>query len=329
MKWNFLFGIIAGIEQIAAQLRDIVAAVDDTQIMAKILVSLLPSSLQYLLAAWDSTPQELKTLSSLTKRLVKEELSQARTKNNKPENDNQGAFVSQQSGSDEKLNNSGGPCPPQHAYPARGYSGQRGSQRGRGQVRSRGGRSGYYYPYGNRNPGQQTSTQPKDNNQPTQVTCYYCGQVGHFKRQCVDWKRDMGNRRNWNHADNQHQSYSYKSSADFMERRPVDWFADSGATQHMTDQRDLLINFVPVGPEQWNVSGIGGTSLPVIGQGDVIISSIVDGKLLEGILTGKFFFVVLHAYSILFLCRTDEGSSFGSRIRCEFILNWDSYRYWD
>jgi hypothetical protein len=96
----------------------------------------------------------------------------------------------------------------------------------------------------------------------------------------------MGNRRNWNHADNQHQSYSYKSSADFMERRPVDWFTDSGATQHMTDQRDLLINFVPVGLEQWNVSGIGGTSLPVIGKGDVIISSIVDGKLLEGLIRG-------------------------------------------
>jgi hypothetical protein len=54
----------------------------------------------------------------------------------------------------------------------------------------------------------------------------------------------------------------------------------------MTDQRDLLINFVPVGLEQWNVSGIGGTSLPVIGKGDVIISSIVDGKLLEGLIRG-------------------------------------------
>lgn len=54
----------------------------------------------------------------------------------------------------------------------------------------------------------------------------------------------------------------------------------------MTDKRDLLINFVPVGPEQWNVSGIGGTSLPVIGQGDVLMSSIVlNGKLLEGIVT--------------------------------------------
>jgi len=45
---------VAGIEQIAAQLRDIGAAVDETQIIAKILVS-LPCNLQYFLPAWDST----------------------------------------------------------------------------------------------------------------------------------------------------------------------------------------------------------------------------------------------------------------------------------
>jgi hypothetical protein len=84
---------IARIEQIAAQLKDIGAAVDDTQILAKIQVS-LPSNFQYFMPAWDSTPQELKTLSSLIKRLVKEETSQARTKNSKLENDAQGAFFS-------------------------------------------------------------------------------------------------------------------------------------------------------------------------------------------------------------------------------------------
>ncbi len=91
-----IMNFIAGIEQIAAQLKD-------TQIMAKILVS-LPSSLQYFFAAWDSTPQELKTLSSLTKRLVKEETSQARTKSSKLESDAQDAFLSQKSGSAGKLN---------------------------------------------------------------------------------------------------------------------------------------------------------------------------------------------------------------------------------
>lgn len=281
-----MINFIAGIEQIAAQLKDIGAAVDDTQIMTKILVS-LPSSLQYFLAAWDSTPQELKTLPSLTKRLVKEEISLARNKNSKLENDAQGAFLSQQSGSAEKLSTPDGSRAPQHAYPARGYFGTRAGQRGRGPVRGRGGyhQRGNYHPYSNRNQAQQTSDQLKGNNQQSQVTCYHCGEPGHFKRQCRDWKKEMENRRNWNHGENQQQSYSYKSSADFLERRSVDWFADSGATQHMTDQRDLLINFVPVGSEQWNVSGIGGTSLPVIGQGDVPISSVVNGKLLEGIVT--------------------------------------------
>jgi hypothetical protein len=66
--------------------------------------------------AWDSTPQELKTLSSLIKRLVKEETSQARTKNSKLENDAQGAFLSQQPGSAGKLSTPDGSCPPQHAY---------------------------------------------------------------------------------------------------------------------------------------------------------------------------------------------------------------------
>ena len=41
-----IMNFVAGIEQIAAQLRDIGAAVDETQIIAKILVS-LPSNLQY------------------------------------------------------------------------------------------------------------------------------------------------------------------------------------------------------------------------------------------------------------------------------------------
>lgn len=51
-----IMNFIAGIKQIAAQLKDIGAALDATQIMAKILVS-LPSSLQYFLTTWDSTPQ--------------------------------------------------------------------------------------------------------------------------------------------------------------------------------------------------------------------------------------------------------------------------------
>jgi len=47
-----IMNFIAGIEQIAALLKDIGAAQVDTQIMAKILVC-LPFSIQYFLAAWE------------------------------------------------------------------------------------------------------------------------------------------------------------------------------------------------------------------------------------------------------------------------------------
>jgi hypothetical protein len=54
----------------------------------------------------------------------------------------------------------------------------------------------------------------------------------------------------------------------------------------MTDQRNLLINFVPAEPGQWGVSGIGDTSLPVLGQGDVQITSVVNGKSMQGLMRG-------------------------------------------
>jgi hypothetical protein len=50
----------------------------------------------------------------------------------------------------------------------------------------------------------------------------------------------------------------------------------------MTDQWNLLINFVPAEPVQWSVSGIGDTSLPVLEQGDVHITSVVNGKSMQG-----------------------------------------------
>lgn len=54
----------------------------------------------------------------------------------------------------------------------------------------------------------------------------------------------------------------------------------------MTDQRNILINFVPIETDRWSVSGIGGTNLAVMGQGDVIIVSNVNGKYLKGTMRG-------------------------------------------
>lgn len=64
--------------------------------------------------------------------------------------------------------------------------------------------------------------------------------------------------------------------------RQFDWFADSGATQHMTDQLSMLHNFVATTVDDWLVTGIGDSKLIVKGKGEVVITSIVNGKSLNG-----------------------------------------------
>ena len=55
------------------------------------------------------------------------------------------------------------------------------------------------------------------------------------------------------------------------------WFADSGATRHMTHQKSVLKNFIPVEPESWFVTGIGNTRLPVRGKGEIEAKSTING----------------------------------------------------
>lgn len=64
---------------------------------------------------------------------------------------------------------------------------------------------------------------------------------------------------------------------------PLKWYADSGATQHLTDQFLSLNNFVAIEPGLWMVSGIGESCLSVYGQGDVDIITKVNGLPLSAI----------------------------------------------
>ena len=64
--------------------------------------------------------------------------------------------------------------------------------------------------------------------------------------------------------------------------RPLDFFADSGATQHMSDQRHIMSNFIAVSPGTQVVKGIGNTSLTVLGIGDVRVISCVEGQSIQG-----------------------------------------------
>jgi hypothetical protein len=57
----------------------------------------------------------------------------------------------------------------------------------------------------------------------------------------------------------------------------------------MTDNRGLLVNFVPVKHDKWTVSGIGEAKLSVAGQGDVNLHATVNGRTLSGIMRGVLY----------------------------------------
>jgi hypothetical protein len=94
-----------------------------------------------------------------------------------------------------------------------------------------------------------------------------------------DKRRDNENRRDDNRDRREH---SYSVTMGDGNTKTTGWYADSGATQHMTGNRELLTNFVPVHHDKWTVSGIGEAKLLVAGQGDVNLNATVNGHTLNG-----------------------------------------------
>jgi len=239
---------IGGLKEIKHQLKNVGVIVDDTQLMAKILAC-LPSNLQHFLTAWDSTSPDERTLSALASRLEKEELNGQKfeTTNDTalaagsqittaPGTSQQTAVqVTQQPvlSADQQQVIPPGPQfafsnVPHFAFPAGGYPGLRGGFQGRGSQRGRGrgfNQRGGFHPYvaGNRGGGQQQNAGQQQGNGGHTHTglCYYCGEPGHIKRTCRQYKKDRDNQQNWDSSCGGHQFYSLKSTVCFIARRYV------------------------------------------------------------------------------------------------------------
>lgn len=78
--------------------------------------------------------------------------------------------------------------------------------------------------------------------------------------------------------DSKNNSFAALSSLCFVARKPIDWYADSGATHHMTDQRSFFSSFKEIDCETWKVNGIGGAQLNALGIGTIPVHSYVHGE---------------------------------------------------
>lgn len=102
--------------------------------------------------------------------------------------------------------------------------------------------------------------------------------------------------------------FGYLSSICFSARRHYDWYADSGATQHMTDQWHILNNFEPIAPGTWTVAGIGNNCMAVLGQGEVEYSSVVNGVTHTETIQGVLYVQWIGANLFSIASATDAGS---------------------
>lgn len=231
---------ITEIETMAIQLQDVGAPVSPLQIMTKIICT-LPPSYRSFTTAWDSVPAKEKTFALLTSRLLKEETMAKRFNRGQQDSLDATFFAS---------NHSQGP------------SEFRSSIRGRGGRGIKRGGSSRHHPY---------------------QKCGYCDKPNHKQEVCRKWLRDEAAAKRFSDSivastpqqpDKEEKGYMSTCSTTYC---PTQWFADSGATQHMSNQRSCFKNFIPVKPGSWAVRGIGNIRLSVHGYGSVVFTATVGG----------------------------------------------------
>lgn len=263
---------ITAIELMAAQLEDLGETVSHLQIMTKI-TSTLPPSFRYFISAWDNIPDDQKTISLLTSRLLKEG-NTTLTLNNGNRDPTDEAFF----GISAPTKSSSS-----QAYTSRSHSSS--------------------HPY--RNNSRRGSTNNREGSSYShsqtrqRIICNYCGGFNHKMFECRTKKRvekrqqELAESRGKAHFVQEEQPGSQTCNEQeeeeitqgcseittaLLTRNSSTWVADSGATHHMCDQRSFFLNFHPIQEGSRMVTGIGQKQLSVLGKGDILIKPISNGS---------------------------------------------------
>lgn len=274
------------LRQMGEELRSVDAPVPEEVLIMRIIQT-LPPSYDTFQTVWNNVVAFDQTIVNLTAKLVAEEL-RIKSRNNGGVNPADVAFFAthpsriQQKQLEEaalaaKAGNNGG------------HEGTNDNRGKRNDYRGRSTNYGGKYRGGRDNRG-------GDRDRDGRARCYYCGKPGHKEYACRFKKederrqarKDQHNKKRDN-DDDHGNSFACLSSLCFVARKPTDWYADSGATHHMTDQRSFFTTFREVPPGTWKVNGVGSTQLETCGVGNIPIHSFVYGEKKEGELRDVLF----------------------------------------
>ena len=245
---------IAKIEMMAQNPEDIGQPMSENQIISKLITS-LPSEYRHVLTAWKSMPADQKTRKILILRVFEEEAMNKIIKER--ENDEtDSALLVRNNRRDEQM---------------------------------------------------RTDTESKYNNErikelKRKSKCHNCGEIGH-------WWQDNVCSRKFDKKFGQIGPGSSRSTAKVIETKdtaalvtqsvihtPLSeallakdnaeeiWYADAGATEHMSDNRAAFINFKEIPKGKWPVAIANDQNLWVQGKGDIKIKRRAHDKWLDGTL---------------------------------------------
>ena len=233
---------IAKIQTIAHHLGEVGRPVEERELITKVVCT-LPEPYRSFVSSWRHVPADKQTMTTLTSLLLQEEREIAK-------------WTPKTSSSQELA---------LHAQPLSGTPGHRSG------LNKRGGRGSNQSNHDRKFQNSQSNHQGGRQNDGCQKHCTYCGLNNHNIESCnykrrherTDQERaefakrmrkenaQMGVVSEGTEAPQRTHDYSLVSTNPrFQTRSTGDWFADSGATQHMSDQRDWLSDFVtvPEGP---------------------------------------------------------------------------------
>ena len=127
-------------------------------------------------------------------------------------------------------------------------------------------------------PTNQFNNQRNNNNK--QIVCHYCGIPGHKAPDCRKKKRDMGQSRSYtNNYSKKEQLHLFTAIMHSSINSSLDWYLDSGTSQHMSPIKSLLRNYETLTSPRSILLGDNSTQ-NAIGYGSVLLQLSTGQKLL-------------------------------------------------